>query len=343
MNIRENVPIGELTTMRLGGMARYVIEINSADEIAEAYQFAADKNLPVFIMGDGSNVIGRDEGFAGVVLVNGIKGMELDPRNKSEDDDGCSIVTCGSGEKLDDLVDFAIKNGLTGIEALSAIPGTVGGAVYQNSGAYGQDMSQVLTTITAYDSKKQQLVTLSNKKLDFSYRSSLFKKVEKNRYFITSVTLRLKTGEIQGELYKSLQIYLDENEIFDRRPATIRRAVTTIRANKLPDPVDKPSAGSFFHNVVLSQKQAKKLQTEYPDAPIFDMNGQKVVASGWLIEQCGLKGQTLHGIKIHDQAALILINESAKSYADLAAARAEIRTAVEAKFGLKLVQEPIEI
>ncbi|GHU07029.1 UDP-N-acetylenolpyruvoylglucosamine reductase [Alphaproteobacteria bacterium] len=338
MNIRENVAISGLSTMRLGGVAKYVVEITTSDEVAEAYQFAVDHGLPVFVLGAGSNTIGRDEGYDGVILQNCLTGIEV----LSETDDEI-ILRAGSGEVLDDLCDFASKRGFTGIEAISGIPGTVGGAVYQNSGAYGQDLSQVLTEISVYDGHERRFITLSRDDLGLSYRDSFLKKAEPNRYFVVSVTIKLRCGEIEGDLYESLQDYLDQHDIEDRAPYEIRRAVIDIRSHKLPDPAVTPSAGSFFHNVIVTDDQAAQLRAQYPDVPIFNLNGQNEVSSGWLIEQAGLKGRTLYGIRVSDKAALILTNESAKSYADLAAARDEICVAVKQKFGLDLIQEPIEI
>ncbi|MCL2280892.1 UDP-N-acetylmuramate dehydrogenase [Candidatus Saccharibacteria bacterium] len=335
MKYQENVSLATLTTMQLGGFAKYVVEITTEKDLVAAIEFARERDLPWFVLGGGSNVIGRDDGFDGVIFLNKIKGIEVVSRNNNE-----FLIKCGSGEILDDLVAYSVSRGLTGIEAMSAIPGTVGGAVFQNSGAYGQDLSQVLVNVTAYDSEKQTFVVFDYDQLNLSYRQSIFNSSAKSRYFITTITIKLRPGQITGELYKSLQIYLNERGITDRDPATIRRAVTDIRAGKLPDPAVEPSAGSFFHNVTLTNDEATKLRAEYPNAPIFTMNSQEVLAAGWLIEQCGLKGKVLHGMRVSDKAALILINDHARNYADLAAAREEILATVKTKFNVTLEQEP---
>ena len=338
MNIRENVSFSELTTMRLGGNARYVIEIQDADDLIGAYDFADEKSLPVVVLGGGSNTIARDGDFSGVILLNKIVGIEA-----LSDNDGLTIIRCGSGVVLDVLVDFAVAHGLTGIESMSLIPGTVGGAVVQNAGAYGQDLSQVLTKVSAYDAQKRQVVELDRDSLDFSYRQSIFNSSDRGHYFITAIDIELRRGEITDELYKSLQAYLDEHNITNRSPLTVRQAVIDIRSNKLPDPAVEPSAGSFFHNVTVTDAQANQLRADYPDVPIFRMNDKNVLSAGWLIEKCGLKGKTIHGMRISDKAALVLINDSATSYADLDVARSEIMSAVRDKFGLILEQEPEEI
>jgi UDP-N-acetylmuramate dehydrogenase len=341
MKIRENVPISTLTTMRLGGPARYVITITDPDDIRPAYAFASEHKLPVIVLGGGSNFIGRDEGFDGVILLNQLHGITV----VSQTDTTVSIRAM-SGEILDDLCAFSAAQGLSGIEMMSAIPGTVGAAPVQNSGAYGQDTSHTLTHIEVYDRQDDQIKTLPIRDLsefDFSYRHSVFNSADKDRYFIIAVTFELHHTESQPPYFASLQAYLDQHGISARDPATLRAAVIDIRAHKLPDPTQIASAGSFFKNIILTPAKEKALRAKYPDAPIFPVNGEITLASGWLIEQAGLKGKTFHGMTVNDQAALILMNTGAKSYADLAAARAEIIATVKAKFGITLTQEPEEI
>jgi UDP-N-acetylmuramate dehydrogenase len=219
----------------------------------------------------------------------------------------------------------------------------VGGAVIQNSGAYGQNIADVLESVEVFDSKTRQFAALSRAEIGYSYRHSLFNSAAKGRYFITAVRLKLKLGQISGKLYQSLQDYLDQHHISDRSPQTIHAAVAEIRAQKLPDPKFIPSAGSFFKNLTLSAAQAKAFRQKFPDAPIFKAGADFEISSGWLIEQTGLKGQVVSGMQISPKAALILINQSAQFYSDLAAARAEITSRVQQQFGLTLEQEPEEI
>ncbi|MCL2403359.1 MAG: UDP-N-acetylmuramate dehydrogenase [Coriobacteriia bacterium] len=342
MNIQENFSISQLTTMRLGGAARYLIEIEKEADLGPAYEFAGNHQLPTYILGDGSNVIGRDEGFAGVVMLNRLKGIEP----ISEDSDKL-IVRVATGEELDALVDYAVAGDWYGAEALAAIPGTVGGAVMQNAGAYGQEMSQILVGVDAYDTQTGELIHIPVDELALCYRHSIFNSdgpdSVKGRYFIVAARVRLHRTEIQGELYGSLQAYLLENDITDRRAKTIRDAVTNIRTQKLPDSTVMASSGSFFKNITIDEADIEPLRAQYPGIPIFLIGNCWEVASGWLIEQAGLKGKLLHGMRVSDKAALILINESADSYEDLCRARAEIIAAVEEKFGFRLEQEPEEI
>ena len=135
MNVRENVPIKDLTTMRLGGTARFVLEVEQASEVPEAYAFAREKNLPVYVLGGGANTLGRDEGYAGVIIRCRIRGVEAVEEGDS------TLLTVGAGEIWDDVCALAAKRGLTGIEAMSSIPGTAGAAPVQNIGAYGQEVA----------------------------------------------------------------------------------------------------------------------------------------------------------------------------------------------------------
>lgn len=335
MNIRENVPISTLTTMRLGGAARYVIEVEKVDDLREAYAFAKEKNLPVYVLGSGSNIIGRDSGFNGVILICRLHGMSAVGDTEAE----TVRLYSYSGELLDDFVTFGTKMGLTGMEALSAIPGTVGAAPVQNVGAYGQDIAQTLIEVEAFDTKTGELVTLPKEKLNLGYRRSIFNHGELiGRYFIVKIVVELHRGHLTPPFYNSLQAYIDEHSIIDFSPDSIRQCVRAVRESKLPDPESIASSGSFFKNVYLSPEEAAGAKAA--GIPVWD--GGKV-PSGWLIEHAGLKGQEFHGMRVSDKAALVLINESAKSYADLAAARAEIIKIVKDKFGFTLEQEPMEL
>lgn len=331
MKILENVPLKNLTTMRLGGPARYVIEIESPEEIKTAHKFALEKNLPIFVLGGGANTIAKDEGFNGVIVKNTIQNITIN-NNK---------ITAMGGTEWDAVVAFACERGLTGIEALSKIPGLAGAAPVQNIGAYGQELLDTFLSAEVYDFKDKTFKTLQKSDLNFSYRHSILNTTDKNRYFVISITLELQKGEMPRPFYASMENYIAENGCTDFSPAGIRDVVSKIRAYKLPDPAKIPSAGSFFKNIYLTEAEAKLAEAK--GIPVYYSRNQHSINSGWLIEQAGLKGKLLHGMRVSDKAALILINESAKGYADLAQARAEIIKIVEEKFGYKLEQEPVEL
>lgn len=351
MEIRENVPIAELTTMRLGGKARFVIVLEKPEDVKKGFDFAREKGLPIWIMGGGANTIGRDEGFSGVILLNRMKGIFVhrdgklvDVRGLNGEDLGEEIVLTGmGGEVWDDFVKFAADRGYTGIEAMSLIPGTLGAAPVQNIGAYGQDIAQVIEEVEVYDTKIGEVVKLKKDEMGMGYRNTRFNSGEDaGRFVIISVTVKLKRGELAPPFYNSLQRYIDEHKETDFSPKNIRRIVSEIRNSKLPDPEKIASAGSFFKNVYVDKTKADEV--EKAGIPVWrNEDGSGKINSGWLIEACELKGKKLHGMRVSDKAALVLINEEAERYADLDAARAEIRDAVKNKFGFVLEQEPVEI
>ena len=350
MQIRENIPISELTTMRLGGAARYVIETTSSSEVIEAWDFAKTHNLPFWPMGGGANTIGHDEGFPGVIVLNRSKGIFLQTEASLIPIAEVQNQTLGSeiilkamaGEVWDDLVAASCDLGYSGIEALSMIPGTVGAAPVQNIGAYGQDLAQVIQTAEVLDTITGEILTLTEPEMGMTYRHTRFNYgADAGRFIILSITIRLTRTSLQPPFYTSLQAYVDSHNITDFSPASIRHMVCEIRSSKLPDPAKIASAGSFFGNIYLSASEAKAAETK--GIPVWSSDEGGKINSGWLIEQCGLKGKELFGFRVSDQAALILINESATSYADLDRARRFIVETVKDKFGYTLEQEPVEI
>jgi UDP-N-acetylmuramate dehydrogenase len=339
MDIHTNIPLKNYTTMRLGGNARFMTEVHTADDVAVVCKNAHAQNLPIFILGGGSNVIVRDEGFQGIIIRNRIPGFEV-----IADDSMGTTIKIGAGENWDEVVKRVVDMNLSGIEAMSAIPGTAGAAPVQNVGAYGQEIAETLVSVEAYDIQTNQFMLLSNADCGFSYRHSIFRGTEAGRYVITSITLKLYKAAPQPPFYKAIQDYFESHGITIFTPQAIRDAVTVIRSDKLPDPALTPNTGSFFKNAIVEDWQLDELRKEYPDIPTYDMSdGRYKVPTGWLIEQTGLKGKTIHGMRIHDKNALVLINESAKSYADLAAARDEIIGAVRDQFHIMIKQEPLEI
>ncbi len=331
MKSYENIFISSLTTMRIGGIARHVLEIENEKDIPEAYRFASAYWYPTYIVSGGANTIGRDEGLDGVILLNRLRGFE--------DKDG--VITAKAGESWDNIVQYACSKGYTGIEALSCIPGLIGAAPAQNIGAYGQDLSQVFKSAVAYDTATDKLITLEKKDFQFGYRKSIMNTTMKGRFFITSVTIELKKGQMQRPFYNSMEKYIEDFGCTDFSPTGVREIVSNIRKDKLPDPREKASSGSFFKNVYLDPLEAEKCQEKgYP--VIRGKDGDKINAA-WFIEQCGFKGQLLYGMRVNPRAPLVLINESAGTYANLARARGLITSTVYDKFGFWLEQEPIEI
>lgn len=362
MKVNENILLSSLTTMRLGGPARFVIEIEKPEDISDAYGFARQYHLPTFALGYGANTLGHDEGYNGVIIINRMRGITENDATSTSDTPGGSPTLSESkikeekvrqdpsssrrfkvmgGEYWDDVVKYAVDRGLTGIEALSKIPGLAAAAPVQNIGAYGQQISDVLTEIEVYDTTDDSIKTLSREDLQFSYRKSLLNSTAQGRYFVISITLRMAKGQMSRPFYNSIEHYISDHEITDFSPKSIRNIVTAIRSDKLPDPLEIASSGSFFHNVYLTAQESERaIEKGYPVHQGKD--GYKI-NSGWLIDQAGFKGKLLYGIRVSDKAPLVLINESATSYNDLAKARSEIIGKVYDKFGFWLEQEPVEI
>ena len=337
MKIRENIPLSTITTMRLGGPADFVIDIENPDEAHEAIEFAMEKNLPIYFLGTGANSLGLDDGFHGVIIRNHIKGYDIISETKGE-----LIIKVGGGEIWDDFVGLVTDKGFSGVEAMSKIPGSVAAAPVQNIGAYGQDISNTLVSVEALDALIDEHVEILAKDCDFSYRHSIFNSGEtQGRYFILTCTFRLKKDKLTPPFYNSLQAYLDQHNISDYSPQNIRDAVSSIRAEKLPDPAKIASAGSFFKNFILTNAEAD--EAEKKGIPVYRTSTENKINTGWLLEDAGLKGKSFHGFKISDKAALILINESAKSYADLEKAEQEIAEIIYDKYGFKIEPEPVII
>lgn len=339
IQVHQNIPLRNYTTMRLGGNARFMAPAMSADDVQSIYRNAKSQDMPIFVLGGGSNVIAGDDGFDGIILLNRIKGFEVISDTSSE-----VTIKVGAGEAWDEVVARTVEMGLSGIEALSAIPGTAGAAPVQNIGAYGQELADALISLEAYDSVGDDMVILEASDLGLAYRHSIFRGEATGRYCITSITIRLYRAAPQPPFYAALQKYLDDNSITLYTPQVIRQSVMAIRKDKLPDPNERPNTGSFFKNAVVEDWQYQGLIAEYPEMPNYEMPDKRhKVPTGWLIEQTGLKGELLHGMRVHDKNALVLINESAESYNDLAQARAQIVQAVYDKFQIQIEQEPLEI
>lgn len=339
MDIHTNIPLKNFTTMRLGGEAKFMTEVRNNEELASICNDAKAKNIPFFVIGDGSNVIAHDEGYKGLIIRMRIPGFDV-----IKDDNDSTTIKIGAGENWDEVVKRTVEMDLSGIEAMSAIPGTAGAGPIQNVGAYGQEIADTLQSLEAYDTKSDQIVTLSAADCNFAYRNSIFRSTDMGRYIITSITLKLLKTVPKPPFYASLQKYLDDFGIKEYSPKIIRDAVIQIRKSKLPDPKTVANSGSFFKNVIIDRWQLENLKKVDPNAPVYDMGeGQFKIPSGWLIENAGLKGKMLHGMRVYDKNAMVLVNESAKSYSDLAAAREEITLAVFNKFHIQIEQEPLEI
>lgn len=337
MDILRNVSLRDYSTMRLGGFAAYLTHIYDRQELLEALAWAEERSLPVIMIGGGSNVVWRDEGFDGLVLVNHIPGFEL-----REDHDG-AFLTVGGGEIWDSVVERAVQAGLSGIECLSLIPGTAGATPVQNVGAYGQEISDTLVSVEAYDRLSRTFVRIPGAECSFGYRRSRFNTIDRGRFLITAITLRLEKCDPRPPFYPALAQYLMERGISRPTIQQVRDAVIAIRRAKLPDPAKVPNNGSFFGNPIISADHAARLLAEYPQMPHWPTaRGEVKVAAAWLIERAGFKGWSdpETGMATWPTQPLVMVNERARSTADLLRFRQKIQDAVKKQFGITLVQEP---
>ena len=337
MNVVENVSLRDYSAMRLGGKARFFGQAASEDELKKLIAWAKKQDVPMIVVGEGSNIIWRDKGFDGLLIANRITGREV-----LDEDEKSATIRVGAGEVWDSVVEWTVRKNLSGIEFLSAIPGLTGAAPVQNIGAYGAEISQTLVELNALDTHSGEFVVIKNQACGFAYRTSRFKTTDKDRFIITSITLKLSKSPPAPPFYESLAKYLAGHKIKDYTPRAIREAVTAIRAIKLPSPARVANNGSFFTNPVIDKKQFEQLQKNYPDIKGWPHGTKVKVSAGWLLEEAGFKG-------VHDQQtgmgtwpaqALVLVNEHAKNTADLLAFKQKIQTKVHQVFGIVLEQEP---
>jgi UDP-N-acetylmuramate dehydrogenase len=338
MNILQNISLAEHSTMRLGGTAAYACDIHDRQELSEALAWAEQQNLPVMMIGDGSNIVWRDEGYSGLLLVNKIMRFEM-----FAEDETNYYFNIGGGENWDSVVARTVEAGVSGIEALSLIPGTAGATPVQNVGAYGQEIADTLVTIEVYDAQSKSFVTIPAMDCAFGYRTSRFKTTDKDRFFITGINLHLMKQNPQPPFYGSLQLYLDTHNIMDYTPQVIRDAVIDIRSNKLPDPAKIANNGSFFANPIVDESMLTQLEASYDNIPHWAMSDGRVkIPAAWLLEHAGFKD--VHdeetGMATYVKQPLVLVNEHAKSTADLLKFKQKIVDTVQATFNITLEQEP---
>lgn len=339
MNPTTNVALSNYSTMRLGGVADFLAEVHDRTELKAAFDWAKAKNLPMLMIGGGSNVFWQDAGFRGLVLVNRIAGFELQAEDATS-----QYLTIGAGENWDSVVARTVAAGLTGVEALSLIPGTAGATPIQNVGAYGQEIAQTLTSVEVFDTTTGQLTNLPAEACGFGYRTSSFKGEYKGRFFITALTLHLFVGNPMPPYYGAVQQYLEANPTAEAiTPAVVREAVIAIRSAKLPDVARVANNGSFFANPVVSETTLLELRSDNPDMPYWQLDdGGAKIPAAWLIEQAGFKDyhDQATGMATWPQQTLVLINEHARHTSDLIAFRDRLIDAVKAKFHITLTQEP---
>lgn len=348
MLLRENVALSSLTTFRLGGPARFFVEARSAAEVQEAVAFAHSKNLPLFVLGGGSNLLVADSGWPGLVLKISILGIERRPASIN----GKTLFDVGAGESWDRFVSHAVVAQCAGIECLSGIPGSVGGTPVQNVGAYGQEVSETIESVEVFDLKEGQGRELCPEACGFTYRSSIFNTTERERFIILRVTYALTPGGEPRISYADLKRHFEGRETLPNLAET-REAVRHIRALKgmlivAGDP-DCQSAGSFFKNPVISPEQHEDLRKRaaakgliLPSYPALEKS--KKVSAAWLVEHSGFaRGYGFGHVGISSKHALAIVNRGGATAAEVLGLKEQIEQRVEEIWGLCLQTEPVMV
>ena len=348
MHIRENVSLAPFTTLGVGGATRFFATVSEEIHVAEALSFARSRSLPVFALGGGSNLVVADAGFDGLVLkieIPGIRQLDGDGR-----------LTVGAGVQWDAFVQYCVDNDLAGVEALSGVPGTAGGAPIQNIGAYGREVGETITKIRAWDTLSETIVELSRAECAFAYRSSIFNTSNAGRYIVLQTEFLLQPHGRPRLRFIELQKRFINGS--DPSLAEVRKTVFDIRKSKgmvidVNDP-DSRSAGSFFRNPVISRDEYAAMEQKARDRgiiarsetiPCFDASeGNVKLAAAWLIERSGFSKGFAHGrVGISTKHTLALVNLGGAQAAEIVSFMELIKEKVMASFGAALHPEPVFI
>nr|WP_251701867.1 UDP-N-acetylmuramate dehydrogenase [Pseudomonas boanensis] len=334
MNLRENVSLKPFNTFGVDVTARLFAEAHNEAEVRQALQVAADRGLPLLVIGGGSNLLLTRDVDA-LVLRMASRGIRILA------DDGIRVtVEAEAGEAWHPFVLWSLDEGLGGLENLSLIPGTVGAAPMQNIGAYGVELKDVFAGLSALDRESGEIRDFDLEECEFAYRDSLFKR-EAGRWLILQVRFRLsRLPELHLD-YGPVRQWLQAEGIEAPAPRDVSRAICAIRSEKLPDPAQLGNAGSFFKNPLVSAELAQRLRAECADLVAYPQaNGQVKLAAGWLIERAGWKGFREGDAGVHRLQALVLVNYGAATGPQLHALAQRIQTDIAVRFGVELEMEP---
>ncbi len=338
MNLEEQVPLKSLTTMRTGGSAQFVAHITSVQDIEDALKFADSKQIPTMIIGGGSNMVAPDHGFAGVVLLMKSKGITFEEKGND-----VVRVVVAAGESWDTLVSETTKREFYGLENLSYIPGTVGGACVQNIGAYGSEIKDAIESVEVFDRSTFKVHVFTKDECHFGYRDSIFKHQDGKNFIVTGASFLLSKKPYQNLSYKALSDYLTQHAISEPSAIEIRNAVIAIRKEKLPEITDVGTAGSFFKNPIIDTSVADALKAQFPQLPLIPLKGGMVkVPAAWLIENIGgWKSYRKGNAGVYEKHALVLVNYKDASAKDIISIAIQIEESVFRKTGIRLEREVI--
>lgn len=332
MEIQENVPLSALTTLRTGGPARFLLSLDSAEEISDALAFAEKEKLPLIPLGAGSNMLAPDAGVSAVFVRLNTKHLFTERKGDRV------FVTADAGVVWDELVLRAVSEGWWRTENLSAIPGTVGAAVVQNIGAYGAALSDTLFSVRAFDTVEKKFKMFTNEACGFGYRTSIFKRAA-DRYLIAEVTLALGTKPLPNLGYKDLAAHFAGNPAPSL--SEIREAVIRIRQGKFPPLSEFGTAGSFFLNPLISNADSEDIKERFPDMPLFPLpEGGLKVPLAWILDRVlNLKGRRVGKAFLWEKQPLVIAAEFGAASDEVISLAHSVRHDVLEKTGIKIIPE----
>jgi UDP-N-acetylmuramate dehydrogenase len=330
-----------MSTLGVGGAARWYLRAETADDVAAAHRWSRDHGVPLFVLGGGSNVVIADGGIESLVLHVAIRGLRFDAGADR------TRVVAGAGEPWDRLVLDAVERGLAGVECLSGIPGTVGGTPIQNVGAYGQEVAEIIETVDVYDLDSGQFLTLPSSDCRFAYRMSRFKREDPDRFVVCGVTFRLQEGEPTAT-YPDIVRYLEGEHLASPTVRDVRRAVLEVRRRKGmvldAGDTDTRSVGSFFMNPIVTRSGRERVAAAAgAEPPGFVMKDDRVkIPAAWLIERAGFRrGETDGAAGISGKHTLALVNRGGATARDVLRLATRIKRTVVDRFGVWLRPEPV--
>jgi UDP-N-acetylmuramate dehydrogenase len=331
---QSDVDLRELCSFAVPARTRFFVALEQEDELPATLAEANDKDLPVLIMGGGSNMLLTGD-YPGLVVKIDLRGISVRPDSNSADH---VLLTAAAGENWHALVEYCLDHHFYGIENLALIPGSAGAAPVQNIGAYGVELSDVLVNVRYFDLRFQQVVQLSAQECQLAYRDSIFKQALKNKAVILSVCLRLsKTPQLKIG-YPALQQAL--HDLPDITARDVFDAVCAVRRSRLPDPAVLGNAGSFFRNPIISLEQYQLLLQQWPQLPSYASDDNKVkIPAAWLIERAGWKGKRQGDAGVHDQQALVLVNHGQATGLQIMQLAKAVARSVQEQFGISLEPE----
>lgn len=334
MVVQRNFPLKNHNTFGLDVRASAFVQVRSLEELRAAVELARSSYPKFAVLGGGSNVLFTED-FDGLVIQVGLRGIRL-----VGEDEGSVWMEAAAGENWAELVQLCVERNWGGLENLSLIPGTVGGAPVQNLGAYGAELKDVLHCVQGLDLQSGSVRTLSRDECAFGYRTSIFKEELCQKFVVTSIVLQLsKEPEVRTQ-YGGLAKELGRLPSRGISVRDVAEAVCRLRRSKLPDPQVLGNAGSFFRNPQIPETDFQLLRDRYPTMPGFPAGPGRVrVAAGWLIEQCGWKGRRIGNAGVYEKHALVIVNLGGATGREILSLAEEVRGSVQERFGIRLEPE----